>query len=636
MSNPTKNQQPQLTTRAIDTSIAAVDAENRTLTVSFSSEQPYQRYDWWTEKQWIEIIGHATGEADLTRLNATAPVLYNHDRYDANNRIGVVQRAWIEAGKGYAEIKISARDEVAGIWRDIQDGVLTNISVGYQINERILTKQGDVDEYRVTAWTPMEISFVDIPADHTVGVGRSYEDNFLNQRGGDMPDPIKEKEADAMPPANVVDLDAVRSQAADDFKKREQKRRESIRSQLGAFADHHPEILQTCLDDMECTAERAGEIMLKKLGESMKPVSETRAQVTSDERDTFRSAVVDAMWSRAGKAKMDGQNDYRGYSLRELARLCLERGGAKTAGLSSMELVGRAFTQSESDFPVLLENLMHKSLANGYAVKEYTWRKFCAVGSVTDFRDHNRYYLGSFGTLEKVLEDGEFKTKAIPDGGKSTVSIDTVGNLFNITRQMIINDDLSSIVKMLDTMGQMAGRTIEKDVYALLAANPTLSDGYALFSTEHGNLAGTGTSTTMDAISAGRKAMANHKDISGNDYLDIMPSVWLGGLAYSDVVRGLNDSLYDPDSANKLHKPNVVKGVFSDIIENPRISGNVWYMFANSSDAPVIEVNFLDGNESPYMEVKQGFEVDGAQYKIRHDFGVDIIDYRGAYKNAGA
>src|SRR5690606_12666188 len=100
----------------------------------------------------------------------------------------------------------------------------------------------------------------------------------------------------------------------------------------------------------------------------------------------------------------------------------LERRGVKTRGMDKQTLAARAlsyrgvFTQSTSDFTVLLENTMHKVLQAAYATTPDTWRHFCAIGSVSDFRAHNRYRLGSFGRLDKTLENGEYKNKPIPDG----------------------------------------------------------------------------------------------------------------------------------------------------------------------------------------------------------------------------
>ncbi|MBI4997848.1 MAG: phage major capsid protein [Rhodocyclales bacterium] len=154
------------------------------LRLSVSSETPYLRTSWWDDP-WVEVLGHKAGEVDLTRLNDGAPVLANHDRYTAVGNtplagIGAVERAWIEDTRLMADIVISRREALADLRQDIADGLVKNVSIGYLINERVLVKasgEGKPDEYRVTDWTPFEISPVDIPADASVGLGRAATDD---------------------------------------------------------------------------------------------------------------------------------------------------------------------------------------------------------------------------------------------------------------------------------------------------------------------------------------------------------------------------------------------------------------------------------------------------------------------------
>lgn len=153
------------------------------LRLSVSSEEPYLRQSWWDDP-WVEILGHNAGEVDLSRLNGGAAVLANHDRYTAVGNtplasIGAVERAWVEAGRLFADLAISRREALADLRQDIADGLVRNVSIGYSINERVLTREATdtAAEYRVTHWTPFEISLVDIPADATVGIGRSADDN---------------------------------------------------------------------------------------------------------------------------------------------------------------------------------------------------------------------------------------------------------------------------------------------------------------------------------------------------------------------------------------------------------------------------------------------------------------------------
>ena len=324
--------------------------------------------------------------------------------------------------------------------------------------------------------------------------------------------------------------------------------------------------------------------------------------------------------------------------LADMARASLARAGIKTDGMDKMQIVAASFTQGTSDFPVLLENTMHKTLQAAYARAALTWSRFCATGSVSDFRAHNRYRTGSFGALDAVNELGEYVNKSIPDGEKGTITAATKGNIINISRTAIVNDDLGAFVGLSGMLGRAAARTVEADVYALLALNsglgPTMGDTYTLFHANHSNIT-TSSALSMAAIDLDRVAMASQLDVSGNDYLDLRPSVLVLPIGLGGSARSINDALYDPDTANKLQKPNVVNGLFSDIVDTPRITGNRRYLFADAMEAPVLEVAFLDGAQTPYLEVQNGFDVDGARYKVRLDYGVAAVDYRGAVTNAG-
>ncbi len=412
-----------------------------------------------------------------------------------------------------------------------------------------------------------------------------------------------------------------------------------------------PEIaaLQTeVLADPSLTMEQIQARLLAEMGKGAEPANPQNAfpkiETVSDEGDKRKDAVVASILARAGVVQDAAaraalaSNPYRGDRLLDTARASLQRAGINVAGMTPMEIVAAAFTQGTSDFPVLLENAMHKTLQAAYATAALTWNRFCATGSVSDFRAHNRYRTGSFGSLDAVNELGEFTNKSIPDGEKGSITATTKGNIINLSRTAIINDDLGAFVGLSNMLGRAAARTVEADVYALLALNsgagPTMGDGKALFHTDHGNLT-TSATITMAALDLDRVAMASQKDVSGNDYLDLRPAVLVIGIANGGTARSINGAQYDPDTANKLQKPNVVNGLFRDIVDTPRISSNRRYLFADPSEAPVLEVAFLDGNQNPYLELQNGFDVDGARYKVRLDYGVAAVDYRGAVCNAG-
>lgn len=147
----------------------SVDVENRTVELSFSSEEPVER--WFG----MEILGHAPGECDLSRLNNSGAFLMDHNTRDQR---GAIESAVIDQKKGRAIIRLSNSVRGEELWQDLKDGIRPHISVGYNILEIIHVKRDEngVDWYRATKWQPYEISSVSVPADTSVGLGRS-DDN---------------------------------------------------------------------------------------------------------------------------------------------------------------------------------------------------------------------------------------------------------------------------------------------------------------------------------------------------------------------------------------------------------------------------------------------------------------------------
>lgn len=406
------------------------------------------------------------------------------------------------------------------------------------------------------------------------------------------------------------------------------------------------ELLAACQEDTSITLQAAGAKLLDLYSEGASPIA---GHITTehDETDKRVEAMSQSIMARAGVHGADGKritatgaNPFRGYKMLDIARASLVAAGQRVDGMDQMRIVGMAFTQSGSDFPILLENIMHKTLQAAYAVAPDTWTRFCAQGQVSDFRAHNRYRVGSLSNLEAKTELGEFRNKTIPDGEKASITASTKGNIINISREAVINDDIGAFVGLSSALGRAAKRTVEADVYATLALNsgagPTLSDGLALFHTTHGNLLASGTVISTANVDLMRQAMGSQLDVGGNDYLDITPAIILCPLSLGALAREVNGAEYNDDSNKQQRKPNVVRGLYKDIVDTPRLSGTAWYNFADPNVAPVLEVAFLDGNSEPYLEMEQGFTVDGSRWKVRLDYGIAGVDYRGARKNPGA
>ena len=145
----------------------SVNQENRTVEVAFSSEEPVER--WFG----MEVLSHDAGAVDLSRLNDGGAVLFNHDWDD---QIGVIERAWVDADRrGRALVRFGNGAKAAEKFQDVQDGILRHISVGYSIANFEEEVSDGSRTFTATRWQPYEISFVTVPADPTVGVGRMSE-----------------------------------------------------------------------------------------------------------------------------------------------------------------------------------------------------------------------------------------------------------------------------------------------------------------------------------------------------------------------------------------------------------------------------------------------------------------------------
>ena len=152
--------------RALQVERAAIDEAARTATLAFASEQPYER--WWG----IEILDTTATAMRQGRLRGGANLLCDHNTRDV---VGVVESVEIGADRvARAVVRFGKSARAEEVWQDVKDGIRRNVSVGYLIHQAVLVETKDgLDTYRVTDWEPFEVSLVSVPADPTVGVGRS-------------------------------------------------------------------------------------------------------------------------------------------------------------------------------------------------------------------------------------------------------------------------------------------------------------------------------------------------------------------------------------------------------------------------------------------------------------------------------
>lgn len=437
----------------------------------------------------------------------------------------------------------------------------------------------------------------------------------------------------ATPDANAIRAEALRQ---------DQARRDGISAAFNPFAKHEgvAALLQECQADFNCTVEAANTKLLALMAKGAQPLAGNYVVTVEDERDKHVKATTNALMARAGLDKADTANPMRGDTLYDMARASLARAGYKVGGMDKMAVVAAAFTHSTSDFVNLLANVAQKAMLKGVEEAEETFRLWTAKGTLSDFKPAKRVGMNSFGSLPLVKEGGEYTFGTIGDRGQS-IALAKYGKRFSITREAIINDDLSSFTKIPRVMGRAAIRTVGDLVYAVLTGNPLMDeDGKALFHADHNNLAPAGGVISTTNVDAMRVMMARQKlpgQGSGSSNIrlaNLLVPVTLEGLA--NTVR---DSEYEVGAASKNNTtPNSVRNTF-EVISDARlddVSTTAWYGAASATSNDTVEVSYLDGNETPTLEQQNGWSVDGVEYKVRMEAGVAPLDFRALAKNNGS
>jgi len=635
-------QLPKQGVRTFSFSRDAVKQDARSVKVSFSSEQPYDR--WFGS----EILLHDKECVNLDRLKNIGISLFNHNRDKVIGRLENIVIDDVEK-KSYCDIVFDDDEETDTIYQKVLSGTLKGVSVGYFVDNWEEVEAGKPSlNGRFTGpcsiasrWTPFEVSIVSIPADDSVGVGRELEvDNNTEQNTNkkERENEMTPEELKAFLEKFVADMLATRSAE-------EQKTvsKEEITKAVEAEKERILTIDSLCRDfgleakdHFEKTIDEVKDLALNAKKEEMKALpASANIQIIADETDKFRDAASDAMLLRGGmklEKQAEGTNDFRGLSLKTLAIECLAKDGVENAHrFSDEDLFKKALTPSSS-FVSVVENVVSKSMRI-YAPASTTFQDWTSTGSVSDFKEARHYRISESGNIERIYENGEFKHDQVKDEGISK-RVYTYGKRFGFTRETLINDDIGVITKVPQQYVAGAYRTINQLVYAALTSSANIYDGSVLFVSGHSNLAGTATAVTTAGLSAGYKAMKQQKGLKGKQVLNIMPRFLIVSPDKEAEARQMMASLADPSSAN-ANVANIYQGALKPIVDG-ELTGNAWFLAADPMQCDTIEVTYLNGKEAPTLESQMSFDRLGIDYRIFHDFGVNVLDFRGLYKNAGA
>lgn len=640
MEKPKQTIENQRMLRTIEAEVKTVSKESRQVELSFSSEQPYTR--WFG----TEILCHDDGCINLARLTEVGALLFHHGR-DTNYGflpVGRIIEVSLDTAnkRCRAKVEFDTDEKSELIFQKVLGGSIKGVSVGYFIEayeEVMPSKTSSNGRFTgpctvAVKWTPIEISIEPTPADDSVGIGRSIEENDTGDdkmNGQENKPECRENEQNPTPPAPPA---PPTPPAGNDREAGIQLERTRITEISAMCRDFNIDPKKFIEDGVSVDNARSAVLAQVKA----KGIPATNADVTKDEADKFRTAARDGLMVRMGfrvDKPAEGFRDFIGLSLRELAKECLARDGVENAyRLSDINDLMRSAFVPNSSFVSVVNDAMGAVLSSAYATAPTTFQQWAGKGSNPNFKASKRFRLSAAGDFYEIPQNGEFKNSEIADEGVDT-KLKTWGKKFAFGRQTMIDDDLGTIAKAVQAQVRSNKRFINAKVYDALTATGAIYDGKALFHADHKNL-GTAGVLAMDSLNELMVKMATQRDMSGAEVLNITPAFLIIPVALQLAAGKIIFSSADP-TANNSGVANPFQNklqIISDAALDAK-STKAFYLAASPADVDTIEVTYLNGKEEPTLENHISFDVLGIEYRIYHDFSVNTLDFRGLAKNNG-
>ena len=569
-----------------------VSDDERSIEFPFSSEFPVARYFG------NEVLSHDERSADLSRLNDSAPLLFNHD---PNKVIGVVERAWIDGKKkrGYVNVRFSRNAFAQEVLADVRDGVLRNVSFGYAINDMEQRGSGD---FVATSWAPYEVSVVSIPADPTVGVGRSLEADPAAPAASPTPQPEPE-----VPMENTPDISAVRAEAAAEAAKAERARISGI---TALTEKHGMADLGRQLIEGGRSLDEARAAVLEKIGAKVEPVGEKSADIgmtgkevrefsfqrainalaNPQDRKLWEAAAFERECSEAAAAKA-GKTAQGIMVPNEVLRRDLTVGSASAAG----DLVGTDFRPGS-----FIELLRNRSALAGLGVTSLTGLS----GNVAIPRQTGA------ATAYWVAESGS-PTESNQTVDQVNLSPKTVGAFTDYSRRLMLQSSIDVEQMIRQDLATVLALEIDRvGLYGLGNSNQPL--GIKLTTGINTVDFGAATPTYAEVVDMESQIAADNADIGAMAYL--LNASLRGALKTKD--KGTDTGAY-------VFEPGGTINGYNAVVSNQVASGDVF--FAVWSQLIMAMWSGLDLTVDPYTHSTSGtvrvVALQDVDFAVRHPEG---------------
>lgn len=657
-----------------------LDDDSRSLEFVITTETPVRMYDWETGEVVPEVL-----LAKSCIMPRQVPLLDTHSRWSTEDVLGSVRNKQLEPGAVVGRAYFSATPRADEAWQKYKEGHLTDFSAGYTVNNVTRVKKGEKVEIDgrtwkgpinvVTSWTLKEASCCPIGADAKAKVrsDQPFDEQPTNNREDKtMPfdeEKFKELQETVGTIAQAVSglTEAIQPIIAEKTGEKdvEQMRKDAIRAKENTAAKERARIaaidvaiekvesafdldlaeLRTDLINSDATEAEA----LRRVNDALVAAKPARTEggikITKEERDKSRDAAVDGILLRAGVAVEqvnDKDTEYQTFSLLELAKNRMQLSNLPTRGLDPMGIFQRALTTA--DFSNILSDVANKALLDGFEKAEETYEVWAdTTGRVNDFKALELSRASEAPTLLEVNPDGgEYGYGAMSDKKESVTAVD-YGIIVPFTRKAMVNDDLGALADIREKLGAAAKRKYGDLIYAVLTGNPTMGDGNSLFDADnHSNYVvnGSGAAPSVTTLNTAAAAMATQKDIQGIQNLNIRPMYIMAPWALKATVDQLLIST-NPGFVGGFTNDTATNAVMNPWayltpIYDARLDADdtaAWFLAARKG--MTVKLFTLNGNMTPLLETREGWSVDGMEFKCRISAAAKALDWVGLYQNDG-
>lgn len=568
-----------------------------------------------------------------------------------------------------ASICATGADELSTVRRSYTD---LERKVTRTMDEALLTQlaamglpEGMTDPNQILAWVvgklgtgAAAVAEPAEPVENMEGDPKPDEEKKVENMDGD---PTEEKKDVGEAIARALRVDA--------------KRRKEIQSLCTAHKIERSFADSLCDDGVDLNTARAK--VLERM--ATKPVGQTteRVTITESSDDKLFAAARDGLIMRTLRAAGSrqtierpaaGHEDFRNMKLSRMAEMYAERLGCDVRRMGQKDIalvamghpgtanrfrIQRDAYHTTGSFSNLLLDAANKTLLAGYEEAPFTWNMWARdAGTTADFKNINRIRFSEMGTPEMVPEGKEYKDAGMSDT-KETYKINKYGNMFTVTWETVVNDDLDAISRIPAMQGAACRRLQNQAVYGVLTANAAMADTGLLFNATaqttaggHSNYATGAGAPSVTTLNTAYISMMTKKGLRSDVILNIQPAFLIVPAAISATALQLLGSIADPSVGGSAAGNSNTKNIYGPngdrplkVIVEPLLDANsstAWYLAANNSQVDTVEITFLEGEQSPVLENEWDFDKDVYKYKVRQTFGVAPIDFRGLYKHNGA